>query len=46
MFDNLNKLYEKEKSLLIDTILKYHSRKDSAKDNTPNPSPSRKYSAK
>ena len=27
MFDHLNKLYEKEKSLLIDTILKYHLRK-------------------
>ena len=31
MFNNLNQLYEKEKSLLIDTILKYHSRKESAK---------------
>ena len=24
MFDNLNQLYEKEKSLLVYTILKYH----------------------
>ena len=24
MFDHLNQLYEKEKSLLIDKILKYH----------------------
>ena len=27
MFNNLNQLYEKEKSLLIYTILKYQSRK-------------------
>ena len=46
MFDNLNQLYEKEKSHLIDTILKYHSRKESAKENSPKPSPSRKESAK
>ena len=32
MFDHLNQLYEKEKSLLIDTILKYHLRKESAKE--------------
>ena len=31
MFNNLNQLYEKEKSLLIDTLLKYHLRKESAK---------------
>ena len=46
MFNNLNQLYEKEKSLLIDTILKYQSRKESAKENTSKPSPSRKESAK
>ena len=45
MFNHLNQLYEKKKSLLIDTILKYHSRKESAKDNTSKPSPSRKESA-
>ena len=33
MFDHLNQLYEKEKSLLIYTILKYHLRKESAKEN-------------
>ena len=27
MFDHINQLYEMEKSLLIDTILKYHLRK-------------------
>ena len=31
MFDHLNQLYEMEKSLLIDAILKYHLRKQSAK---------------
>ena len=31
MFNHLNQLYEKEKSLLIDTILKYQSRDKSAK---------------
>ena len=46
MFDHLNQLYKKEKSLLKDTILKYHSRKESAKENKSKPSPSRKYSAK
>ena len=46
MFDHLNQLYEKEKSLLIDTILKYHLRKDSSKENSPKPSTSRKESAK
>ena len=46
MFDNLNQLYEMEKSLLIDTILTYHLRKDSAKAHSSGPSPSRKESAK
>ena len=46
MFDHLNQLYEMEKSLLIDTILTYHLRKESAKENSPEPSPSRKESAK
>ena len=46
MFDHLNQLYEKEKSLLIDTILKYHLRKESAEENSSKPSPSRKESAK
>ena len=31
MFDHLNKLYEMEKSLLIDTILEYHLRKESTR---------------
>ena len=44
MFNNLNQLYEKKKSLLIDTILKYHSREESAKENKSKPSPSRKES--
>ena len=42
MFYHLNQLYEMEKSLLIDAILKYHLRKESAKENTSKPSPSRK----
>ena len=46
IFDHLNQLYEKEKGLLIDTILKYHSRKESVKDNTSKTSPSKKESAK
>ena len=33
MLDRLNQLYETEKSLLIDTILKYHLRNESAKEN-------------
>ena len=37
MFYHLNQLYEKEKSLIIDTILKYQSMKESAKENTSNP---------
>ena len=32
MFNHLNQLYEKEKSLLIYTILKYQSSNDSAKE--------------
>ena len=32
MFNNLNQLYVKEKSLLIDIILKYQSRNDIAKE--------------
>ena len=39
MFNHINQLYEKGKSLLIDTILKYQSSKESAKENTSNPSP-------
>ena len=46
VFDHLNQLYEKEKNILIDTILKYHSRKESAEDNTSKPSPSSKENAK
>ena len=46
IFDYLNQLYEKEKSLLIDTILKYHLRKESAKENSLKPSPLRKDGAK
>ena len=46
MFDHLNQLYEMEKSLLIDTILTYHLRKESAKENSSEPSPSSKESAK
>ena len=46
MFDNLNKLYEMGKSLLIDEILTYHLRKDSDKENSSEPPPSKKESAK
>ena len=35
-----------EKSLLIDTILRYHLRRESAEENSSEPSPSRKDSAK
>ena len=42
MFDHLNQLYEMEKSLLIDAILKYHLRKESDEENSSEPSPSRK----
>ena len=41
MFDHLNQLYEMEKSLLIDAILKYHLRKESDEENSSEPSPSR-----
>ena len=44
MFDHLNQLYEMEKSLLIDTILKYNLRKESAKENSSEPYLSRKES--
>ena len=46
MFDHLNQLYETEKSLLIDAILKYQLRNDSDEDNSSEPYPSRKESAK
>ena len=46
MFDHLNQLYEMEKSLLIDTILTYHLREESAKENSSKPYPSRKESDK
>ena len=46
MFDHLNQLYDVEKSLLIDTILTYHLRKESAKENSSEPYPSRKESSK
>ena len=39
MFGHLNQLYEMGKILLIDTILKYHLRKESAKENSSKPSP-------
>ena len=34
MFDHLNQLYEMEKSLLIDAILKYHLRNESDEENS------------
>ena len=46
MFDHINQLYEMEKSLLIDAILKYHLRIESDEENSSEPSPSRKESAK
>ena len=46
MFDHINQLYEMGEILLIDTILKYHLRKEIAKENSSKPSPSRKESAK
>ena len=46
MFDHLNQLYDKEKSLLIDTILKYHLKKESAKENSSKHSPSSNDTAK
>ena len=39
MFNHLNQLYKKEKSLLIYKILKYQSRKERAKESTSKPSP-------
>ena len=38
MFNHLNQVYEKENSLLIYTILKNQSRKESAKENASKPS--------
>ena len=46
MFDHINQLYVMEKSLLIDSILKYHLRKESDGENSSEPSPSRNESAK
>ena len=46
IYDHLNQLYEMEKSLLIDAILKYHLRNDSDKESSSEPSQSRKESAK
>ena len=46
MFDYLNQLYEMEKSLLIDAILKYHLRNESNEENLSEPSSSRKESDK
>ena len=46
MLDHLHQLYEIEKSLLIDAILKYHLRNESDEENSSEPSPSRKDSAK
>ena len=46
MFDHLNQLYEMEKILLIDAILKCHLRNDNDEENSSEPSPSRKESAK
>ena len=39
MFNQINQLYEKGKSHLIDIVLKYQSKKESAKENTSKPSP-------
>ena len=38
MFNHLNQLYEQGKSLIIYRILKYQSKKESAKENTSKPS--------
>ena len=46
MFDNLNQLYEMEKSLLIDAILKYHLRNEIDEENLSETSSSTKESAK
>ena len=45
-FNHIYQLYETEKSLLIDTIIKYYLRKESAKENSSKPSPSREEIAK
>ena len=45
MFDHLNQLYDMDKSLLINTILTYHLSEESVKENSSEPSPSRKDSA-
>ena len=37
IFDHLNQLYEMEKSLLIDAILKYHLRNESDEENSSEP---------
>ena len=42
IFDHLNQLYEMEQSLLIDAILTYHLSKESDKENSSEPSTSRK----
>ena len=42
IFDNLNQLYEMEKSLLFDAILKYYLRNESDEENLSEPSSSRK----
>ena len=46
MFDHLNQLYEMEKSLLIDVILKYHLRNESDEENLSEPYSSTKESTK
>ena len=46
MFDHLNQLYEMEKSLLIDAILKYHLRNEIDEGNLSEPSSSTKESDK
>ena len=46
IFDHLNQLYEMEKSLLIDAILKYHLRNESDEENLSEPSSSTKEIAK
>ena len=45
MFGHLNQLYEMEKSLLIDAILKYYLRNESDEENLSETSSSRKESA-
>ena len=46
IFGHLNQLYEMEKNLLIDAILKYHLRNESDEENLSEPSSSTKESAK